>query len=123
MVLEAKEHAEALTEPINITPVVFDVTFETIGEMKKQFSGLTIIPDDKKSYKAVTEAIGVIRPHRTAVERRRVELKADALKYGKKVDAAAKEIREALEEIENPLKAEKDKEDDKKAEKPCNCSV
>ena len=49
-----------------------------------------------------------MRTARTDVEKRRKELKQDALDYGRLVDSTAKRITERLEAIEGPLKANKE---------------
>ncbi len=98
---------------LNIDLVKYDITAPSITEMKEQFSGMVIT--DKESYKAVANAIGVCRGHRTAVEKRRKELKAESLEFGRMVDSRAKEITTSLLEIEEPLKAMKKVEDDKAA--------
>ncbi len=98
---------------LNIDLVKYDITAPSITEMKEQFSGMVIT--DKESYKAVASAISVVRGHRTAVEKRRKELKAESLEFGRMVDSRAKEITTSLLEIEEPLKVEKKVEDDKEA--------
>ena len=55
----------------------------------------------------------VTRPF--GIEKRRVELKADALAFGRNVDAEAKRITVQLSAIEDPLKAQKDAVDNEKA--------
>ena len=68
-----------------------------------------------KGYKAVVEAIAVLRGTRTSIEKRRVELKASALEFGRKVDAAAKKLTALVSDIEEPLKAKKQAVDDEEA--------
>jgi DNA repair exonuclease SbcCD ATPase subunit len=62
--------------------------------------------NDKVGQGAVRLARLDVKKHRVAVEKKRKELKADALAYGKKVDSAAKLLTEKLLEIENHLIAE-----------------
>lgn len=92
--------------------IKYNITDAAIYEMKRQCSNLAII--DNASYKAVTEAIAIVRTKRTDVEKKRKELKANALEFGKRVDAEAKRITELLLEIEEPLKNLKKEEDDKR---------
>jgi len=51
----------------------------------------------------------VVKNHRVAVEKKRKDLKADALEWGRKVDAEAKRISALLEPIEVHLQTEEDK--------------
>lgn len=67
-----------------------------------------------QQYKVLQAALSDLRSARTEVEKRRKELKADSLEYGKKVDAAAKFLTAKIEEIEAPLKAAKAEADRKK---------
>ncbi|MDP2654600.1 MAG: hypothetical protein Q8Q08_11310, partial [Candidatus Omnitrophota bacterium] len=60
-------------------------------------------------FKAVHEARMVVKGHRVAVEKKRKDLKADALAFGKLVDGEAKRITAMLEPIESHLQAEEDK--------------
>jgi len=91
--------------------VKYEPTEAVIAKLKNEYKGLVVT--DPESYKTVSAAISVMRSLRTSVEKRRVELKADALAYGKKVDSEAKRITALLLEVEEPLKAEKQKEDDR----------
>lgn len=101
-------------EPVlDITPVKYDVTLAVIGELKERYKDLKIIPDDKESYEANRVALGVVRPLRTAVNPKRKQMNANAQAYIKKVNDEGKEIIRLLREVEDPLKADKDKEDDR----------
>lgn len=88
--------------------IKFSVTDQAIAELKQKFTGLVVSFGDIKGYKDLAAAISEIRGKRTEVEATRKELKADALEYGRKVDAEAKRITAALEEIEHPLKGMKE---------------
>ncbi len=66
-------------------------------------------------YEEVRQAIAVVRTTRTSIEKRRQELKAGALEFGRKVDAEAKRLTTLIESIENPLVAKKQAIDDEKA--------
>lgn len=96
--------------------ITYEVTDRAIEELKERYAGLSIIPDDKDTYETVRLAIADVRTLRTTVEKKRKELKADALEWGRKVDGEAKRITEALLEIETPLKDEKEKEDRRQIE-------
>lgn len=76
-----------------------------IAELKASCEGLTA--DTPERYEIVRRSIATTRSYRTAIEKRRVELKADALAWGRKVDSEAKRLTGLLLEIEEPLKAAK----------------
>ena len=61
---------------------------------------------DNKSYEATKKARATMRSGRTELERRRKALKAESVAYGKLVDSNAKQIEEAILEVEEPLAAE-----------------
>ncbi len=94
--------------------ITYNVTMKQIGELKVKYAdvptGLTV----KENYEAVRLGIAEIKKLRSSVESRRKELKADALEYGRNVDNAAKEIKEALLEIETPMKLIKTEFDEQK---------
>jgi hypothetical protein len=70
--------------------VVFSVTDAGIAELEAKHRGLVVAHGDKKGYLALTQAIAEVRTARTDVEKRRKELKQDALDYGRLVDSTAK---------------------------------
>lgn len=80
-----------------------------IAKLKEQFKDLKIEGvKDTENYKLVQEAIATVRPLRTVVEKKRKELNEVPLAYKKAVDDEAKRLTALLEEIENPLKEQKD---------------
>jgi len=93
--------------------VKYDVTDATIADLKERYTGLTI--SDREGYDHVRKAIGEVVTLRTGVEKMRKALKADALEWGRRVDAEAKRITAELLSIEQPLKATKKEVDDRKA--------
>jgi chromosome segregation ATPase len=102
----------ATTEPL--TPIVeYNVSDAAIEQLRVRLEGLTI--REPGDYEVVRCGIAEIRDLRGRVEKMRVELKAGALEYGRKVDSEAKRITAMLLEIEEPLKLEKQKVDDEKA--------
>ncbi len=103
--LEATKTAKPIVE--------YNVSDAAIETLRAKFAGLTAATP--AGYKLVTAAIGEVRSLRVAVEKKRKELKADALEFGRKVDSEAKRITAALESVEEPLKIEKAKIDDEKA--------
>ncbi|HEY9017716.1 hypothetical protein [Thiomicrospira sp.] len=84
-------------------PIVYDITKAAIMELKDRYPVVASIQDNTQ-LKEVKAAIADVRSRRTAIEARRKELKADALEYGRQVDAKAKELTALLLEIEEPLK-------------------
>lgn len=116
-----QEPVETIAEPITgeliesglkTAPIVYHVSDAKIAELRKEFTGLKITtPND---YQKVSKAIAVCRTLRVQVDKCRKDLKEDALVYGRRVDAEAKRLTEALESIEIPLKAEKQRADEEK---------
>ena len=95
--------------------IKFDITEAAIAELSKRYMGLVVKDlDDKESFDEVHEAKMVIVHKRGDVEKRRKVLKADALEYGRKVDAEAKRIVGLLAPIEAHLQAEEQKVIDEK---------
>lgn len=70
--------------------------------------------DDKEGFIKVHEARMIVKGYRVDVEKKRKELKADALEYGRKVDAEAKRITAMLTPIEDHLSVEEQKIKDEK---------
>jgi DNA repair exonuclease SbcCD ATPase subunit len=85
----------------------FGAITHKIDEMRESFMPLVIRGiDDTVGFKAVHAARMTVKNHRVAVEKRRKELKEDALRYGQAVDAAAKNITALLSPIEDHLASE-----------------
>ena len=85
--------------------VTYSVTEAEIAKTREACASLTC--DTPDGYEAVRVAIGNLRTTRGAIERRRVELKADALKFGRLVDSEAARFTGLIQAIEDPLKAKK----------------
>lgn len=78
-----------------------------IARMAEQYMPLAIRDvNDAAGFKQVHEARMVVKSHRVEVEKTRKALKADALEYGRKVDAEAKRLTGLLEPIEAHLEVE-----------------
>lgn len=87
--------------------VKFEPTEAAIATLSQKYMPLKINGiDDKEGFALVHAARMDIKAKRVSVEKRRKELKADALEYGRKVDAAAKKLFGLLEPIESHLTAE-----------------
>jgi hypothetical protein len=94
----------------------YSVTDEALAQYRKEFLPLTINGiEDKEGYEKVKTARLFVKGERVNVEKKRVELKQSALDYGRAVDAEAKRITTAIEEVENHLIAEQKKIDDEVA--------
>ena len=90
---------------MNAPVVVYEFTAEGLRDQLAPLAQQDF--SNPKGYKAGTQAIAMCRDSRVAVEKQRKDLKAGALEYGRKVDAVAKELTAVIEEIEEPLKAQK----------------
>lgn len=90
--------------------VKYNVTDAMIAEMESIYMDLAISDlTDKEQFDAVHSARMVVKGKRVEVEKTRKELKADALEWGRRVDAEAKRIVGKLEPIESHLAAEEKK--------------
>ena len=90
--------------------VEYNVTDAAISDMRTRYMALTIKGlDDMKGLAEVHEARMVVRGKRIEVEKKRKELKADALAWSQKVDSEARRITKALEPIETHLTTEEEK--------------
>jgi len=90
--------------------VIYNITDAAIAEMESIYLCLEITDiEDKEQFDAVHSARMTVKGKRVEVEKRRKELKADALAYGKLVDTEAKRITGKLEPIESHLDAEERK--------------
>lgn len=93
------------TEMPEVQVVSYDVTDAVIAQTRARCAELSA--DTPAGYEAVRIAVADLRGTRTAIERRRVELKTDALAYGRRVDGEAKRFTKLLLEIEEPLSQKK----------------
>jgi len=90
--------------------VEYSVTDAAIREMETQYMGLTVLGlDDKEGFELVHDARMVVRGTRIEVEKKRKELKVDALEWGRTVDSEAKRIFKLIEPIESHLQFEEEK--------------
>lgn len=95
---------ELVEQPFTIQPISFPVPSAKIAEWSKEFMPLKVASiNDKMGLAAVHNARMVVKGARVDIEKRRKELKASSLEYGKKVDNAAKELTSLLEPIEKHL--------------------
>jgi len=90
--------------------VEYSVTDAAIREMETQYMGLTVLGlDDKEGFELVHDARMVVKSTRVEVEKKRKELKVDALEWGRTVDSEAKRIFKLIEPIESHLQFEEEK--------------
>jgi len=93
----------------------FNITDAAIAEMKAQFLPLKIEGlEDKEGYKKVHEARMIVKGKRIEVEKRRKELKADSIAFGKAVEGEAKRIFTLLEPLEKYLTDQEEAIDNEK---------
>ncbi len=86
-----------------------------IAKMSALYMSLTVTDiADKEQVSQVHDARIVMKNHRIAVDKERKALKADALAWGKKVQAEANHLLGLIEPIESHLKAEEQKVIDEK---------
>jgi len=81
--------------------VEYSVTDAELASLATKYAA---VPDaaTPEGYEEIKTCLREITPLRTAVEKRRKELKKDALEWGRKVDSEAKRITQALVDIETP---------------------
>lgn len=93
-----------------VHPVVYPVTEQEIAEATAKYAAISF--DTPEGYEEGRKAIAHLRSARTAIEKRRVELKQDALEFGRKVDSIAKKLTALVTGIEEPLREKKAAIDD-----------
>lgn len=96
--------------------VVYVPNEATLVEAAEKARGLKIAGvDDAKGYKLVHEKRMQLKGFRVEIEKTRKDLKADALEYGRRVDAEAKRLTALIEPTERELEAEEERIDAEKA--------
>src|SRR3954464_5397436 len=102
----------ALIQFTGETAISFGVSTAEIDAVRERYAALEATTS--AGYEEVRQAIAVVRTTRVNIEKRRVELKAEALAYGRQVDNEAKRWSTLVESIEAPLVAKKQAVDDEK---------
>ena len=93
----------------------FSPTEEAIAELSVKYLALRVDgPTDKEGYAVIHKARMATKTMRIEIEKRRKELKADSITYGRAVDARAKHLTALVEPIETHLLAEEKIVDDEK---------
>lgn len=94
--------AELSTEKLEL--IDFRKTESEIRKLESEYMGLTVASvNDKAGLAKVHAARMVVKNLRVSIEKKRKELKADALEYGRKVDEIAKIHTALIEPIESHL--------------------
>ncbi len=94
-------------KPFTIAPITYEVQREAIAKLAQEYMPLTVESiDDKRGLAVVHDARMNVKNLRLSIERRRKELKAESLEYGKRVDGAARDLTKLLEPIEAHLEHE-----------------
>jgi len=107
-----REKTMSEEERTEVSVITYVVTEEQIQETREKYAALTA--DTPAGYEEVRKAIRELVSTRTAIEARRVELKAESLAYGRRVDSTARKLTELLIGIEEPLKLKKAAVDEEK---------
>ena len=103
------EEAELLEEQPFNQVVQYSVTLAQIAKLAEQYKEVPADLTIKENYAFCQKGTSHIRGLRGKVEDRRKNLKQGALEFGRKVDSVAKELKEKLLAIEEPMaKAKKD---------------
>lgn len=89
------------TQTTDLAAIDYNVTDAAIAELKQKHVASTVT--NNRELAVVQASITELTKIRTSVEKKRKELKADALEWGRKVDTEAKRITALIEEIEQPL--------------------
>jgi hypothetical protein len=80
-----------------------------IAQVSDEYMALVVTsPQDQDGYKSAEVALKKVVRMRTTVEKKRLELNKDPVRYKKAVDAEARRIREQIEPIEEHLKTQCD---------------
>lgn len=87
----------------------YQPTDAAIAKLRAEYMPIRVEDvDDKPGAQKAHDARMVVRAHRVQIEKTRVALKADALKFGKAVDTEARRLTEMLEPIEAHLLAQEE---------------
>jgi hypothetical protein len=93
----------------NLPVVSYPIADDIIEGLAAEYLPLTILgPEDKSGFEAVHSARMNVKKARVQVEKTRVKLKANALEFGRQVDAEAKRLTALIAPIESHLQSEED---------------
>lgn len=104
----AVRESEVVEIASTVNAIAYPVQEFEISEMAERMLSLKINgPADKEGAVAVQKALTECVTTRTAIDKKRKELKAESLEYGRKVDAVAKSLVDLITPIEEHLKGQK----------------
>ena len=105
--------------------IKYSVSDAAIAKMDQEYMSLVVKDlEDQAGLVLVHQARMTVKNHRIDVEKKRKELKAGALEFGRAVDSEAKRLFSLLEPIETHLQAEEDKHYTVRREQPITtCEV
>lgn len=93
----------------------FDMTDTIIAELKDKFLSMKVnSPDDIENYTICVESHKIMKKKLSAIENVRVDLKADSIAYGRKVDDRAKKWKVPVKGIVDHLAAQRKIVEDEK---------
>ena len=92
----------------------YELTPERVNKMASEYMGLTVIREDAESYGVARKALTTCVKARTGTDARRKELTKEARQWQTDVNQAAKDLLAPLAPVEEHLKAELRKEEDRK---------
>ena len=93
----------------------YEITPALVAQMAKDYLALTVVEGDTKSYKTVRAALTTCVRTRTGTDKRRKELGEGARRWISETAAAARQLLGPLVPVEEHLRGELTREDDRKA--------
>lgn len=113
------EQQELVTVESAVIPMDYSPVAAMIQEAIRQNENAVFVYEDPKGNKAARSHVASLRRVRAAIDRRRKELKDEALQYGRRVDAEAKRLTEIVNGMisthETPLLAIENREKERVA--------
>jgi colicin import membrane protein len=91
----------------------YSATEAALATLAERYKGVVYDVTTKEGMAAAKAGRNEIRGYRTALEAKRVEIKAPALERCRLIDSEAKRITAALEDLEGPIAAQIKKEEDR----------
>jgi len=99
--------AEIIEQSVDQKLIEFSKSDAAIAVMAEQFLPMKLeSATDKKGFEIIRTARIQVKTTRVDIEKKRVELKADALAFGRKVDGEAKRLTAMVDPIESHLEAQ-----------------
>ena len=95
------ETATVVEPATNLPMVKFSIPDAAIEDLRDRLEGRTA--ETNEGYVLVMKGLAETRKIRVAIEKKRKELKADSLQWGRNVDGEAKRLTSSIVEIEKPL--------------------